>query len=282
MYASRKEFTTAVKMVAQAQDVEHVTRRHTRAVISGLVALKEANDFVRQNAELGDLDVVLLVSSHTTPVLKDEDVTDMPPTVAAGYYFNYAKDQLAAAVGHETNGSIALYGLGKIIVAGAGPNSQQLEYTGPALALFQAALISEPQNFRAAHELGVLLASSGQLELARGMLMDSAAMSPQPLIWQNLAAVHARMGERQLADQAQQKANALQQANPESTAPAVEWVDPSTFARTVSATGTSAPRSAAPPVATTTPAKSAQPPTKPKANVAKKRFDKWNPLNLRR
>jgi tetratricopeptide (TPR) repeat protein len=281
LYASRKEFTTAVKMVAQAQDVEQVTRRHTQAAINGFVALKEANDFVRQNAELRNLDVARLVAGHKTTVLKDEDVTDMPPTVAAGYYYEYAKNQLADAVGRETTGSIALYGLGKIIVAGAGPNSQQLEYTGPAMALFQAALISEPRNFRAAHELGVLLAGSGQLEQAREMLMESVAMSPQPVIWRNLATVHARMGERQLAEQAQQNANALRQANPESKAPPVEWVDPATFASTVSATDTLTPP-VAPPPAAAIPANSAQNPTNPKANVAKKRSERWNPLNLRR
>ncbi|KKL26198.1 hypothetical protein LCGC14_2397680 [marine sediment metagenome] len=79
-----------------------------------------------------------------------------------------------------------------------------------------------------------------------------------------------------------EKAAALdQKLGPPSTAPQVQWVDPATFARTASATDTLTPRAAAPP-APTTPAKSAQAPTKPKANVAKKRLDRWNPLNLRR
>lgn len=282
LYASRREFTTAIKMLAQAQDVEQKTRQHTRAAINGFVALREANDFVGQTAELADVNVEQLVAGHKTTVLKEEDLSDMPSTVAAGHYFNYAKDQLAEAIGHETIGSIALYGLGKIVVAGAGDRKQQLEYLGPAMALFQASLICEPDNFRAAHELGVMLATSGQLEMARNMLIESVRKSPEPVIWRNLATVHARLGEQQLAQQAQQQAAVMLQANPESKAPPVEWVDPDTFARTVSATDPLPP-----------PARAAAPVTQPqstppagekkqKEDVARKRLDKWNPLNLRR
>jgi hypothetical protein len=275
MYASRKEFTAAISAIAQAHDVERSTRQYSHATTAGFQALKEASEF---NAA-GEVDVRRLVAGHKTPVLKQFDVSDLPPTLAAQHYYNYAKEQLAIGVGRETVGSIALYGLAKLIIAGAGANSQQLEYTGPAMALYQAALICEPQNFRAAHELGVLLAGSGQLELAREMLMGSVASSPQPVMLKNLAVVHSRLGEPKLAAEAQQKADILTQTSPNSKTPAVQWVDAATFASMGAGADPANPPTAM------TPQKS-QPhgtePTKTRANVARKRTTEWNPLNLRR
>lgn len=280
LYAARREFTTAIKTIAQANDVEQRSRECTKATIAGFVALKEANDFADPNVGFGESEIARLVAGHKTTVLKDADVTDMPPTIAAQYYYSYAKEQLALAVGRETIGSIALYGLGKVIIAGAGPNAQQLEYAGPAMALYQAALMAEPHNFRAAHELGVLLAGTGQLELARQMLIGSVSVSSQPIIWQNLAAVHSRLGEQQLAQQARQRAEALRQTNPESKAPPVQWVDPATFAKTVPDNDTLIPK-AVQSQTESTPAQASSEPTKPKTNIAK-RPTGWNPLNLRR
>jgi hypothetical protein len=283
LYAARREFTTAVKLIAQANDVDNNTRDYTKAAIAGFTAMKEANDLLSPAAAMGEIEVAALVGGHKTPILKGEELIDMPATVAAGYYYNYAKDQLAEAIGHQTVGSIALYGLGKIIIAGAGTSSNQLEYTGPAMALYQAALLSEPQNYRAAHELGVLLAGAGQLEAARELLIASATRSPQPVIWRNLATVHTRMGEQQLAAQAQQRADALAQTNQESKGPNVTWVDPATFAAS-SAPNAELQRPAANGAKTKEPAfpQQTSAPAKPAANVAGKKSYEWNPLNLRR
>jgi hypothetical protein len=275
MYASRKEFTAAISAIAQAHDVEHSTRQYSHAAAAGFQALKEASEF---NAP-GEVDVRRLVAAHKTPVLKQFDVSDLPPTLAAQHYYNYAKEQLAIGVGRETVGSIALYGMAKLIIAGAGANSQQLEYTGPAMALYQAALICEPQNFRAAHELGVLLAGSGQLELAREMLMGSVASSPQPVMLKNLAVVHSRLGEPQLAAEAQQKANILTQTSPDTKAPAVQWVDAATFASMGAGADPANPPTAMAPQKTQS---QGTEPAKTPANVARKRSTEWNPLNLRR
>ncbi len=276
MYASRKEFTSALTLISQARDVEQGTRQYSQATAAGLQALKEANDFVKAGA--ATTDISRIVASHKTPILKGQNVSDLPPTLAAQHYYDYAKVQLATGIGRETVGSIALYGLGRIIVGGAGPNAQHLEFTGPAMTLYQAALICEPQNFRAAHELGVLLASSGQLELARNMLLGSASASPQPTMYKNLAVVHARLGEQHLAVEAQQRATVLEQTLPAANVPAVQWVDPATFAQVGSSTDPTLP--AAPAATPPAPPAEAATPKKP-GNVARARSD-WNPLNLRR
>jgi hypothetical protein len=133
----------------------------------------------------------------------------------------------------------------------------------------------------------VLLASAGHLDHARQLLMGSAAMSPQPVIWRNLAVVHARLGERQLAEQAQQRAQALAQSQGETKGPHVEWVDPATFASTAPATDTLVPTTTATPstapaaTPTAAPAAASEPAGRP-ASVATQRPTEWNPNNLRR
>jgi tetratricopeptide (TPR) repeat protein len=149
------------------------------------------------------------------------------------------------------------------------------------MALYQAALMAEPENYRAAHELGVLLAGAGQLEMARELLINSAVKSPQPIIWRNLAMLHNRMGQRQLAAQAQQQADALQQTSSTSKTPQVDWVDPVTFASTPTP-GSDLTPPAAPAQTPANSSEAASAPTKPAANVARKRYSEWNPLNLRR
>jgi len=281
LFASRKEFTTAITLIAQARDVDGRTLQNTKAAAAAFRALQEANDFVGNG--LAQVEVSRVLPGHQTPVLKQINVSDMPPVIAAQHYYGYAKEQFVVAVGPGPVGSIALYGLAKIIVAGAGQNAQAMQYSGPAMALYQAAVVCEPQNFRAAHELGVLLASSGQLELAREMLLGSTLNASQPTMWKNLAVVQSRLGDQQAAVAAQQRAQVLEQTNPVSKAPPVQWVDPATFA---SMTPTNDPHTPPPTVkpgmTTPPPAPPVAEPVKAPASTARTRSERFNPLNLRR
>jgi hypothetical protein len=61
------------------------------------------------------------------------------------------------------------------------------------------------------------------------------SISPQPVVWQNLAAVHQAIGERDLAAKARQSAevaaNQMSRSGSALSAYDVQWVDPATFAR---------------------------------------------------
>ena len=280
IYLARAEFTAALKLIAQANDVELGTRAASKAVTASLIALKESSDFVRQSAGPDDVDLARIVAGHKTQLLKSVDVSDMPPPIAADRYQVYAQEHLSAAIGHEMVGSMALYGLGRAVIVGAGASSKQLEYTGPAMAFYQAALAVEPRNFRAANELGVLMANHGQLNLAKDMLTRSATLAPNATTWRNLATVHNRMGDSKLAEQLQAEAKEMKQAGPNPGAPAVQWVDPATFASAVPATDGTIPPSAAP-AQQPAPFKPVVEPAKPPSNIAK-RFNDWLPPNLRR
>jgi tetratricopeptide (TPR) repeat protein len=280
IYLARAEFTAALKVIAQAFDMEQGTRENSKAVTAGLVALKESTDFVRQTGSVEDANIARIVPRHQTSVLKGADVSDMAPTTAAEAYYAFAQQQLSTAAGRERVASMALYGLGRATTVGAGNNAHQLEYTGQAMVYYQAALQVEPTNFRAANELGVLLANHGQLQQARDMLTRSASLAPNAVTWRNLAMVHNRMGDRQMGEQLQGQAAEMQRSSKNSATPNVQWVDPAMFASVTSSTDGLTPPTVAPKTEPT-PAKAAAEPAKPPANVAKRITD-LIPLNLRR
>ena len=83
-------------------------------------------------------------------------------------YYSYATGQLAAAVGGVPEGSMALYYLARLQpFLGDGVYRAAVLAEPKAIALQQAAILVDPKNYRAANELGVLLADCGQLEASR-------------------------------------------------------------------------------------------------------------------
>jgi tetratricopeptide (TPR) repeat protein len=277
VYAARAEFIAALRIIAQAHDNQDGTRRYSRAAAAGLTALKEAKDFIRTSSTLREVEISSMLVAHSTPVLKDSDTSDMPPIAAARCYYTYAQEQLAAAVGQEICGSMALYAMGKVAVMSAKDSGPTVESSGQAMALYRASLIAYPKNFRAANELGVLLAEHGQYELARDLLIRSVVISPQATTWRNLASIHGRIGEHQLAERAKQRALAMQrQGRDLASTPAVQWVDPTVFASTSSPTETLpvAPAPQAPPAANTAKAAGDDAEESP-AKVAKNPFTDW-------
>jgi tetratricopeptide (TPR) repeat protein len=280
LYSARSEYIAALQMIAQANDAEQSNQYFSTALAAGLVALKESSDFVRQNPRKPLTDVKAIVGRHRTSILKDGPGMALSPRAAAQRYYTYAQEQLAIAAAGETTGAMALFGLGKVAIDPAGNRgSQALERTAQAMAFYQASLLADPQNYRAANELGVLVAENGGLERARELFVKSVSLSPQPAAWRNLAVVHSRLGEKQLADAAVGQAAALEQAGV-SNIPAVKWVDPATFSRTVPVTDSMVPTVAAP----KSPATSATAKTEQKAPVstARKGISDWLPWNPRR
>lgn len=281
LYSARSEYVAALQLIAQANDAEQSNQYFSTALAAGLAALKESSDFVRQNPRKPHTDVAAIVGRHRTSILKDGPGMALTPRAAAQRYYTYAQEQLAIAAAGETTGAMALFGLGKVAIDPAGNRgSQALERTAQAMTLYQASLLADPRNYRAANELGVLVADSGGLPRARELFVSSVSLSPQPATWRNLAVVHARLGEKQLADAAGAQAVALEQAGV-TNSPSVKWVDPATFSRTVPVTDSMVPTVAAPkpPVAAAETAASEQ---KAPVSTAKKGISGWLPWNPRR
>jgi len=252
LFAAKDELLEALQLVAQARDVHERTTIHVAALSAGLTALQEADDFSPEpGRDPAGARVVEIVSGHRTHILRGAG--DVPPVIAQQHYYAFAQQQLAQAVAGEPAASQALYTLGKIQMAQAGPASQAQSLHGPrAMVFHQAALAVDHRNYRAANELGVLLARYGQLPEARRALLHSVTIQPNVEGWHNLATVHRRLGETELAQLAELEHQLLAAKQPAGADKLVNWVDPRTF----STSGSQEPGWHAPASTTAAPASS--------------------------
>jgi Flp pilus assembly protein TadD len=282
-YTARSEFIKALQLIAAATDMSQNTRMYSKALAAGLAALKEAGDFTRPATAQSDNDLARIVSGHRTTILKDGPLDLVSTTLAAQRYYTFAREQLALAANQEPSGSMALFGMAKLALGSASDGAgRSFEAVGRGMALYQAALMADCKNYRAGNELGVLLAENGDLQQAREVLIHSVTVSSQLATWQNLSVVHARLGERQLADRAAQHARTLAQASPSTSGPNVQWLDSESFNRSAPLAD-GLPLVATPNAPAAAPAATAADSPKEPVNVAtKKSVTDWLPWNIRR
>jgi tetratricopeptide (TPR) repeat protein len=241
-YAARSKFIAALRLVAQGLDTDRQTTIHGKSLAAGLTAMKEAEDFLPRGSMVeANLDIPSLVASHVTPALKTTETAQMTAFSALKSYMTYAQGQFAAAVEGEMAGSMALRGLGKLHEELAKKQNSEIQAAGTkAIVFYQAALLVAPQNYMAANDLGVMLARAGNLNDARAILENSAALSRQSTVLNNLATVYQRMGRNDLSFQVKQQsllAQREEQARRQSMGVmasnnSVQWVAPETFAQT--------------------------------------------------
>lgn len=256
-FTARTEFVEALRCVAAAADARAGRTDHTVAFQAGLTATTEAEAFTSRGAAQ-PLDLETLRRTHRTSAFLPPPARGASAVALHDAYLTFAKEQLAAAaMGYET-GSVALHGLGKVHAAAG---TTIADARAKARTFYEAALVVAPANFLAANDLAVLLAEDGRLEQARDCLHAGLRQSSQPAMWNNLAAVHDRLGQPQLAQAARQEAAALERraaSAPGSVLPThnVAWLDPRNFAATSrppTDVQQAAPTTAAPPAAAPSP-----------------------------
>ncbi len=254
--SAQAEFAIALDLIGDALDADtgNTTRAHARAIQAGLTAIEETKDFVPADTPHNvAINLTQLVATHQTPVLKNVDVTRMTRAEALQRYHSYATQQLAFAGGGSAIASSALYGLGRAeCVTVAGASGRNPLGAPNAMALYQAALLVNPQNYMASNELGVLMARFGDLDSAGNQLTHSLSIKPQAETWHNLAAVYRGMGQPDKAAWAEGEREKLLAAPPASNAVAkdatdlgtrtnLKWVDVETFAATTTPYGLDGP-----------------------------------------
>lgn len=233
LYAARAELIQSLRMIAQAVDTLERSDRRSQALADGFQAMKEAEDFYVSSGTLEhDLDVEGIVLAHRTPVLKGQTLAGVSSLAALQQYYAYAQQQLSIAAAGTPAGSRALYGLGKVHMTLARESTDDRSHETPkAMAFFQSAMQADARNYLAANELGVLLAQFGQLAEAKRVLIHSVSVQSHVEGWQNLAVVHNRLGEHDLARKASYERElilARSAGKPRSDEPVI-WVGPQEF-----------------------------------------------------
>ena len=240
VYGAHQEFVAALRSIAEACDIQQNTgNEHVEQLSRGLMALRETQDFARLNEQL-DIGAALsaTVSSHRSGVLDAEQVKSMNANTVLQSYFKFAQDKITQACGPYPISSFAFYSLGKLHTMNHKMNVGVDVYDqAKSIVMHRAALVADPNNFKSANELGVILAQSGQLEDAQKILQHGLAVHPTIELWNNLAVVHEQSGDQRLANAARNESQILAQSSRAQTQThaQVQWVAPETFERNAQA-----------------------------------------------
>lgn len=234
VFSARTEFLAALRLVAAALDAHEQTNIHIAALAAGLTAMTEAEDFASPREHSGaEIDFAPAIRSHSSRIVSESVASTMSAATLRELYTDFATGQLAAAVAGSPTGSAALHRLGKVALISASQASTK-DSRGKARVFFEAALVADADNFPAANDLAVHLAEDGYYDRAIATLRDALSRAPQPALWNNLAAIHDRRGERHLAHAARLEAtnfaargNSIAGVLPSHN---VAWVDAHTFA----------------------------------------------------
>jgi tetratricopeptide (TPR) repeat protein len=234
-YSARRELAQALQSIAQSLDTQEGSTRHATSLAAGLAALTEARDFSAPSTRSGEAaSVASIAATHRTPRLAGPLPPQLPPVAAQQHYFAFAQSQLTIAAGGIPASAQILYRLGRLEMAMTAHDFDPTALHIPrAIVFHQASLATDGGNWLAANELGVILARCGQLGEAKQLLLHSLNIRPHAAGWQNLAAVHRRLGEGELAELADQErqrlASQTAKTSPDSNE-MVRWVAPKAFA----------------------------------------------------
>ncbi len=231
-FAARQEFYSSLRILAQAHDTQAGGTGYTHALRDGIIALKEAEDFIVSDTETQiGLRVANVIEGHSTKVISPAEAGGMTAIGAMQRYFAWASGQLRVASGQNVVAAEALYCLGKLhtVQAKFGANATKLDIA-KAIVFHQAAMAADSSNFRSANELGVLMANSGRLQESQLMLKRSLQIRQLPQAWQNLAVIHQRSGQHRLAQLAHQESLISSRQQTASMASnTIRWVEPGAF-----------------------------------------------------
>lgn len=243
-FAAREEFYSALRLIAQTNDVQSRSVAYTTALREAITALNEADDFYSELAHEGiDVDVAHVIEAHKSKIIPMDRAKGLSSIIAIQAYFEYARERMGAAFGENVFASEALYSLGKLFTVAAAHDltGNPLDYS-KSMVMHYAAMDCDSRNYRSANELGVLMARNGRLEKARDLFRESLLVERMPQTWRNLSVIHERLANasndpqaisenRELARNANHEYEITRQSAPAGI-PKVQWVTPEQFDQT--------------------------------------------------
>ena len=230
VYGARKEFYSALRLIAQAVDHQTQTDDYSTGLQQALLALKEADDFYEaQQRATETVSVLSIAKHHKSKVLTQQQMESMKPIQAMQAYYNSIQKKFAVAGGKSVIAGEAMFCLGKLyLIQGKDLTDGDPLDNAKAIVHHRAALDCNHENYKSANELAVLLAQTGRMQQAKNLLIHGLKVRRVPQAWENLAHIHQQLGENDLAQKAIIEYQLMMDAPP--TTHQITWVEPEAFA----------------------------------------------------
>jgi polysaccharide export outer membrane protein len=239
-YSANAKLIEVLELTAERLDEESGTTEHIEALAAGLMALREAQDFTRVGFKFDrNATISLREFGHASAKSVAHGERRFTRKEALQLYYSFASRQLGFAVAGSAVGSAALCHLGRLqpfLYEGAEHHSSFVAVR--SVAWHRAALHAHEKNFRAANELGVVLARQGQFQSACTALLHSAELGQRPETLANLGVVLKKLGDdvgarsmAALAEERRLEQVSHQPADAREISSLVRWVEPRQFAQ---------------------------------------------------
>ena len=217
LFSAEQRVESLLLDLASTLDGLHECAVHQVLVNAGLTALHESSDFYSHEIHGTDLDWVrMIAASHKTQLNVVQDAHRPTAVQALQVYYDFGVQMLVWGCGHQAIAAEAMFVLGRIHQLSGQVGIQELGHFNSTAAVpvevvyHQVAISLDPRHSASANELGVLLGQLGDWESAREVLLQSVVAHPTMESWKNLAEVHRRLGEEQLANLAINEARLIQ------------------------------------------------------------------------
>ncbi len=214
--SAREEAEMASMLLFRHIDLHDNLFRCEPAMQAANQALREAEDFVVAMRSTADGDSLRrLVDAHKTPVLKNNNLSDMSPLAAAQHYRQFAESQLTEAAQGHPWASELLYTVGRTYQAEADAASNNIDVLRmKALAYYRASRVTMPTNAIACNQLGYLLLQMDRNEEAREALVAAVELKKDEAFLSNLAEASRRLGDMKTVTWANQSVAAIRSRTP--------------------------------------------------------------------
>lgn len=230
VFGARQEFLAALKLVAQSIDQMRGGDSCSNALFEANRALRESDDFYQAQAEQHRrVDVVAVAKGHQSNVVEPDYLQGLNPMQAMQLYYDFVQGRLVECGGGTVVAGEALYCLGKLHqVRAKDPIEGSVVDNAKSVVFYNASVNCDPNAYKSANELGVMLARSDRLAEARNMFLRSLKTHQVSMVWANLANVHRRLGENHLADLADAEYRRMLEGP---AANRIKWMEPEEFAQ---------------------------------------------------
>ena len=225
------EFIQALVAIADGRDSVSTRNTHNVALKTAIQILDEVRDFYTDNTTGSSVaDSSFVVGTHICGVVSAEQARSLTKTEIRERYLSGIRDNFYAACGEDKIAASALSSLGKLhsIKLNESGSPQECEWN-IAMTLLSTALRCDHQDARSANEMGVLLVKVGDYPQAKQMFQISLRIQPNVATWRNLAWLHTKLGELELAALAEQEAGLVASAASANGVGLVQWIDPQSF-----------------------------------------------------